>query len=274
MNAYLVKPRRRRAGKLVIGPYYLIRWRPDRQSRWVEVPLHVRDKSVAVEKLRGFRRDKERELAGISLPDGLVEGAGKTLAVHLGDWIAELISTKRDAMYCYNLRKRVEILISECGWVLPRDVTVDSFCQWRGRQTKAAKTLNDFLSAASGLLNWMVRRGRLLANPLLGGVSKVSTSGVESKRRALSDDEMGRLLSVAGPRKAVYLLAALTGLRRSEVEGLRWGDVHLDALKPFLSVRASTTKNGKAAQIWVRDDLAASLRAVRPAECVSGAGVW
>ena len=83
--------------------------------------------------------------------------------------------------------------------------------------------------------------------------------------RALSDDEMKRLLAVAGPRKAVYLLGVVTGLRRAELEGLVWSDVHLDALKPFLRARPSTTKNAKLATIFLRDDAAAELRAIKPA---------
>src|SRR6266511_4576919 len=75
-----------------------------------------------------------------------------------------------------------------------------------------------------------------------------------------------RLLNVAGERRPLYLAALLTGLRRGELRSLQWSDVHLDAVKPFLSVRASTTKNGKSATIWLRDDLAAELRAVKPAD--------
>jgi len=64
-------------------------------------------------------------------------------------------------------------------------------------------------------------------------------------RRALSFEEMQSLLDVCGPRKAVYLAAVFTGLRRAELGALQWGDVHLDAPAPYLCVRAATAKNRK-----------------------------
>ena len=36
---------------------------------------------------------------------------------------------------------------------------------------------------------------------------------------------------------------------RGEIKQLMWSDVHLDAPRPFLEVRASTTKNKKGAVI-------------------------
>ena len=77
--------------------------------------------------------------------------------------------------------------------------------------------------------------------------------------RAFSDDEMLRLLAAAGARKPVYLMAVHTGLRRSELAALKWDDLHLDAVTPFVKVRASTTKNGKPADMRLLPELAAAL---------------
>ena len=66
-------------------------------------------------------------------------------------------------------------------------------------------------------------------------------------RRALNDDEIDRLIRASGKRTVVYFLAAYTGLRRAEIQQLTWGDIHLDVPKPFVEVRASTTKNKKSA---------------------------
>ena len=38
-------------------------------------------------------------------------------------------------------------------------------------------------------------------------------------------------------------------MRSSELGALTWGDLHLDAVTPFVKVRASTTKNGKSADL-------------------------
>jgi len=125
----------------------------------------------------------------------------------------------------------------------------------------AAKTLNEYLNAACGLLNWLQRNGRLAGNPLKV-VGKVEMRGRETRqRRAFTEDELRRLVSVAGSRRAVYLVAAYTGLRRGELEQLEWSDVHIDdSPEAFIEVRASTTKNHKKATIKLHSDVVSVLR--------------
>jgi integrase len=61
-------------------------------------------------------------------------------------------------------------------------------------------------------------------------------------------------------RKVAYLTAVYTGLRRSEMAGLEPDDLHLQGEKPFVNVRASTTKNHQQAVIALHPDLVAELR--------------
>ena len=76
-------------------------------------------------------------------------------------------------------------------------------------------------------------------------------------------DEVKLLLAAAGERKAVYLMAAHTGLRRSELAALKWADLRLDEQKPFALVRASTTKNSKVAPMALHVELVAALRELK-----------
>lgn len=265
--AYVVRRRHRERGRSVASAFYTLRYRLPGESRYRQRPLGVRDKVVAEQLCRKFVLEQERELAGVSVPRVLRDAASRDLTLHVEDYADDLDSLGRDSMYVYTLRKRLCRLISECGWRVLSDVTADSFQSWRCRQSLKARTLNQYVASLHGFLNWMRRRGRLIANPLAGVVVGASVVADDVGRRALSDDEVSRLLSVAGDRRAVYLVALLTGLRRSELSALRWSDVHLDAVRPYLRARASTTKNGKAAVMWLRDDAAAALRAVRPAAC-------
>lgn len=274
MNASLFRRRRRRGGILEVSPFWSIKFKLDGDRRYSVHKLHVRDKQVAAQKLAEFVREKEFEAGGIIPPQNLRDAAQKPMTEHLSEFVADLHARKRSAMYVDNVDKRMTKLLTSCGWSLPRDVTADSFTAWRVQQSKAPKTLNDYLDVAIALLNWMQQRGRIVANPLKG-VGKVHTAGKEVRvRRAFTDDELGRLLAVAGKRRTLYVTALHTGLRRNELRSLLWGDVHLDAVKPFLRVRASTTKNGKAATIWVRDDLAGDLRASRPAAALDADHVF
>ena len=89
------------------------------------------------------------------------------------------------------------------------------------------------------------------------------------------------MLAVAGPRKAVYITAVHTGLRRSELAELRRGQLHLDAPKPFLVARSSTSKNHQEEVIWLRGDVPAVLRDLfagptrpRPSGCSTAFQTW
>jgi len=190
------------------------------------------------------------------------------------DFLADLLASGRDEMYLANLRCRLVKLFTDCHWQYPKDVSADSFMVWRGAQTLAAKTLNDYLDAANALLKWMLRASRLEANPLQT-VRKVKTAGRETvQRRALGDDEVKRLLETSGPRRVVYLTAINTGLRRAELAALQKGDCFLHGDNPCLKVRASTTKNDKGATIWLNDEVAAELKNLVPVGASSNEPVF
>ena len=65
------------------------------------------------------------------------------------------------------------------------------------------KTLNEYLNSANAFLNWLVRQNRLPKNPL-SKVTKVDIRGRQKKRRALSVEELARLITVAGERRLIY----------------------------------------------------------------------
>jgi len=276
---HLVKPKRRNSqGRLVCAKYWRVRYKLRGQRRWQEKSLGVVDKQTAEAELSKFRVEHEHEAAGIVAPKPLREAAGTPMSEHLREFLEDRRSRGRDKRYVYNLDLRLTRLLDDCGWKYPRDVTQDSFAAWRAGardhdtgEKLAAKTLNDYLDAVVALLRWMQQRGRIISCPLIKSQLRVDGREAEKKvrRRALTDDEARRLLDVAGKHrrgryKPVILAALLTGLRHSELKALQWGDVHLEALKPFLSVRATTTKNGKPAAFLLRDDLVDELRRARP----------
>ena len=76
----------------------------------------------------------------------------------------------------------------------------------------------------------------------------METAGdIRRKRRALTADELRRLLAaVPEDRRLAYLFAATTASRRSEIADLRWDDLHLTATKPYVQLRAEATKARRA----------------------------
>ena len=249
-------------GKTETARLYRGRYRLEGEAKITEVPLHTSDKRVAQQRLEEIVKQRQQEAAGM-IPSGSKRTALQSpLLHHLKDYLSDLTATGRDQEYIYIVDKQIQKLLRECKWTILCDVTSDSFLRWRAKQRKAPKTLNEYLASVSSLLNWMERHERIEKNPLKH-VQKVQTNGRQVRlRRAFTDEEMTRLLKVAGTRKVIYLMAVYTGLRRGEPSKLLRTDLHLEATQPFISVRASTTKNHKQAIIALHTDLVSELETV------------
>ena len=240
------------------------------------MPLHTHDRRIAEEKLRQIVQEEQGAAVGLTPPQTIRAAAGRSMEEHLADFVADLEARGCAGMYSYNMEHRVAKLLKECGWLRTADVTPDSFVTWRSRQTsKAPQTLNQYQDAINGLTSWMQQHGRLAANPL-AGVKKVETRGREvRKRRAFSTVELRRLLEAATPeRRALYLMAAFTGLRRGELVQLTWEDVSLARGDPFVRARSSITKNHQEAILRLHGDVVAALQVIRPAMAEEGALVF
>ena len=95
----------------------------------------------------------------------------------------------------------------------------------------------DLRRHARSLLEFAVTRGLVQFN-VLAGMRQPRSSRVERlqdarKGRALSDDQIAALWAsapVLGAFGALLRLALLTGLRRSELSGLKWSDIHADRI--------------------------------------------
>jgi integrase len=197
---------------------------------------------------------------------------GRPLAEHVADWIAELRQLGRDDVYVGLCESRMERLLKECGWSVLGDINADAFIRWRETATatvghakkpgtnivpKSARTQNHYLETLRCFCRWAVKRKRMPAVPV-ADVGMVETVGqLRRERRALTEDELIAPLRVVKPRHLLaYRIELVTGLRRNELRQLRWDDVKLNALRPFIQLRAATTKGKRADVLPVRADLA------------------
>ncbi|MGB7748682.1 MAG: site-specific integrase [Verrucomicrobiia bacterium] len=243
------------------------RWRfreKPEDGKILDISLGTSELRVA-EKRRTENRSKiQLERAGLVPPEKAVESAQRNLALHLEDFISDVRRHGKSEKHLANLEFRLGRLIKECHWICAINVSADSFQSWLCAHPElSAKTSNDYLDAARCFFNWLIQKKRFSVNPL-ESVDKVKTAGMQTReRRAFALDEFARLLAVAGERKPVYMMAFYTGLRRSEIAGLRWADVHLDDARPYVLARASTTKNGKEEPLPLHSDLIVVLREIK-----------
>jgi integrase len=129
----------------------------------------------------------------------------------------------------------------------------------------ASATVKKTLSALSKLYNWSRREGLIeCANPC---------SGVEHPRAARSIDyldarEAAALLAHAEERAPsvfpMIAVAIYAGLRKGELYGLRWCDVHFDAARlDVMHSYRGVPKGGKARHLPMHAELVRILRAWR-----------
>ncbi|HEY3324258.1 MAG TPA: hypothetical protein VGP72_27655 [Planctomycetota bacterium] len=113
-------------------------------------------------------------------------------------------------------------LLSELVGCLPRAEAALRELQSKGR---AGKTLQNRAEALAALCDWSVKRGYLDADPLKN-LQKFDTTPIVL-RRALSGEEVGRLIAAVPEKRALlYKVAVTSGLRANELRSLRV--YHLD----------------------------------------------
>lgn len=109
-----------------------------------------------------------------------------------------------------------------------------------------------------GFVTWCVERKALASDPLRGLRDFDTTVTPENYRRALTLEEVAKLLAVTPePRRMLYRLALVTGFRSGEIRSLRVGD--LDSLKRTVTLRSANAKDRRDAVATLPADMAEAL---------------
>ena len=202
----------------------------DTWAREKRFSLDTRDKRVAQAKFEARLQDFEKEAAGILPALSLREAAQRPLAAFVGAFLRDMEVRQKAPSTVKLYGGLLRRLCAQTGWTQLRDVTVSSFCEWRNESPLGPKSLNNCLNVWSRLFRWLKRQRLVLENPF-EFVDLVDTrASAREYRRALTCEEVLRLLGAAPhPRRVVYRLILETGLRRHELRNLRWGDFMLGA---------------------------------------------
>ena len=225
---------------------YYGKYRCSGMSRIVTVNLKTNDKRIALKKLNDLFEDAELKVNGLPSPKSLKEVSKRLIIEHLQEFISNKNAVGRTEKYTLAIQNFILKVCNDCKWRYLNSVSASGFEAWRMKQDKSSKTLNEYLNAFNVFLRWLCKRNIIKSNPL-SNVEKVDGRGKQKRlRRALSLEEVLRLLSIASPRlKVAYLIALTCGLRRHEIELLKWSDVFLVCNTPHIKIRAITAKNRK-----------------------------
>jgi integrase len=244
------------------------------EQTYTRIALGYTDKHVAQQKMTEIVRERERETVGLSVPRSDKEWAQKTLAEQLAAFLVRVKSRGRSPRTVDTYRKTLTALFTRCGWRRFTDVSERSFCEWKTESGLKPKTLNCILGTANTFFSWLEKQAQGLVHPLRK-VEKLPNDEAGMYRRALSEDEIRTLLSVAPPSRAwIYLVIIYTGLRRKEMNGLTWADLTLDGSNPCIRLSAKITKNRKQSRLELRRELVEELVKHKPSNIRPSAPVF
>ena len=135
-----------------------------------------------------------------------------------------------------------------------------------------ARTYNHYLQAIDEFGKWLVSTKRLPTNPVSGMERLNAETDVRHQRRALTPDEVSRLVKAAREsgcevqgycgelRARVYLTSFLSGLRRLELASLTPQSFKLDDAQPTLIVQAACSKHRRKDTLPMHPELVALVR--------------
>jgi len=217
--------------------------------------------------VRGFtdksaseRRASELEEEARQIRAGLkpvpVSTTKETMADTLQVFRGHLVNRDVGPKQISELVARVTRVAEACDWSTVQLIAADEAesqlgllrCEGMSKQTS-----NHYLKALKQFTRWLGKTRRLKDDPLKELKSLNADTDRRHSRRALSPDELTRLVaaaevgkvveSVAGPDRAMmYLIAAWTGFRKGEIGSLTHQSFELAADPPTVTVEALYSK--------------------------------
>jgi integrase len=197
------------------------------------------------------------------------------LLEHVQAFKREMEGKGRDKYHIDPTINRVTTIFEACRFKTIDDLTrfdvADEVNRYLAtRDDLATGTINHYLTALKSFTRWAVKQNRMPASSLLM-IGSVATEGEESfQRRALTVEQFDALIAAADMGKKVqrqsgedrawlYMTAAYSGLRASELASLTPTSFLLQGDSPVIVARRGYTKNKEEARQPIRPDFAAML---------------
>ncbi len=291
-----------RSGKLRIRGKtraYVARFR-DHHGTWVEVPTGCKDETAARAILNRLERRSELIRAGVvsEAEDCASQHAATPLAEHFDAYYDHLRIKSCSAHRIKQVQTRLRRVAESCGFKRLPDLDGSALERWLVEQQHAGMapgTRNGYRESWIAFGTWCVVTKRLVENPFAKVPRADARGDVRRQRRALTEDEIVRLLEAARrrplveamtvrrgkdkgkltakvrpkvreqlkfvgwERSLIYKTLVLTGLRRGELASLSVGQFKTDGPVAYFTLYAKDEKNRRGSEIPVRADLAAEI---------------
>jgi len=266
-----------------------------------EVPTGCRDETAARSVLADLERRAELVKAKVltAAEDAVGDHQDTPLVEHFTAFLEHQATKGVTRRRLDDTRSRLNRVAVDCGFRQLADLNAAGLERWLAAhqaEGMGAVTRNAYREAWVTFGNWCVRNRRLLGNPFADVPKADVNADRRRQRRALTEDELCRLLDVArrrplldtmtvrrGKRRGeavailreetrrrlevlgweralTYKTLVLTGLRKGELASITVGQLDLDSDPPCLILDAADEKNRQGSTIPLRADLAADLR--------------
>ena len=232
------------------------------------------DKTASRRRLDQLIQQAEQKAAGII--DRYAEHRTRPIVEHISEYLDHCEHVGQAKRHRQVKQSDLERLIADTGAKRLPDLeaaVVERHLRGLREEGLSARKVNAVRSHAVAFMNWCVKTGRTPENRL-SIISKLDERTDRRRvRRPLTDEELTRLLEVAEEqdlaignrytsRKLVYLVAALTGLRRGELKKITWGDLDLET--SVLRIRAGVGKSKREDYIALHPQALDALISFKP----------
>jgi len=262
-----------------------------------------RDKQAAEQLLKKWEREVEQVKSGTldAKALGAAHKGSAPLEEHLAAYERSLTAAEVSDVYRANVLRAVRRVAKDCKFATPAEFNREAIENWLAAQMTndedmGARSRNYYRQSVLTFVNWCVETGRLIGHDLDRIPKADEKADPRRQRRALTEDELKRLLVVAagrpltdtrtvrrGKRKGeacaelreetvvrlravgreralIYKTLVLTGLRKNELATLTVGQLDLTQGNSFLQLDAADEKSRQGNAVAIRDDLAEDLR--------------
>ena len=241
------------------------------------------DRELAEIKLSEILRRSKRERAGDI--DPFEDHRKRPLTEHLEDFRGYLDSKGNTPEHVSLTVSRIEAAFAGCRFEKLADLNAGRVGNWLSDRRKPKKSSdgdvvlglgiassNHHLVALKSFGNWLVRDRRASENPFAHLSRMNAKVDVRHERRALSADEMARVIAAAevsektfrgldgSTRAMIYRVAVLTGMRAKELGSLTQKSFDLESDEPTWTLEAGYSKRRRKDCLPLHHDLVVRLR--------------
>ena len=200
------------------SPVFFARYR-DEHNRKRIVPTGCRHEDTATAFLAKLQRRAELITSNVltSTEARVSDHANTPIDAHVEAYLNHLRAENASASHRVNSDGQIRRVLGGCGFTRITDLDRSAVERWlidRAAEGMGARTRNAHMTAMTSFGNWLVQSHRLIANPFHKLPKANERADARRQRRALTADELHRLIQAARTRPLAEVSIARGGRRK------------------------------------------------------------